>query len=947
MRTILVSPRQNLVEVVAHILGTRSDYSSCLVVFPGKRPSHFLRKVLAERSGCSLVPPWIFSMDAFVDYLFEDVLGIPGKKMEAVDAVALLFRIHMGYSNRLGGTGFVNASNFFSLGLKLYQDLEELLIENVTPEKARRVDDVSGLSLPAQSQERLQSLSFFYEEFYREAERAGLTSRSQRYRAVAATSREGSFSRFDRIILAGFFALTAAERDLFKKVAPLGQSVCVFQDGPGIDAKLEELGLAREGREDLRGEAEVQPAADVRFHRSPDTHGQVFGLNRVLAQREGLGGEGERNVIVLPLAETLFPLVHNCAALSYGSTYNISLGYPLMRTPVYGFLRSLAEVVATADGERFHVPAYLSFVLHPYTKNIYFQGRSDVTRMLFHSIESDLTKGQRKFIALEEVEELHDLLDDLAMQIQDTSLVPEELKGHLRGIHDRTIRRFLTSANVADFAGKVIELIHYIYDHSTARLHPFFHPFSEALIEHLSSLKGSLLKDMVFQEMTDYFHFLRRYAVSCHVPFEGTPLNGLQILGLLETRNLKFDRVFMLDANEDVVSGARKEDSLLPGSVRKALGLPDYRDRTNLTAYYLDVLIKGSGETHLFYVQNDRRERSRFVEGLIWEKQKARAKADDDIDVSTISYAITLENRMPEPVLKDATVLSFLQDFSFSATSLDRYLKCPLSFYYHYVLGLTQKDGLSDEVEGQELGRLVHACLHTYFERLKGRRLSPEDIDTDEMRSVVDDVCSQAFGEEPSGSLYLVRRQVRQHLFDFLIRYQLPCIRENDVTVLALEQAVGAVWRGFRLRGRIDRVEERNSETIIIDYKTGARSDRLKIRFEKLNGAPREKWPALVGSLQLPFYLLTYTAGIGPPMDVVRPMFLMLGKSSITRNIEEWLFTDDADHDECVRLVEHVMGTLLDEIVNPDSLFEPTTIPAKSCPWCEFQSLCGTRWVKK
>jgi ATP-dependent helicase/nuclease subunit B len=886
-------------------------------------------------------------MDAFVDFLFEEALELPEKKLEAIDAVALLFQIHIGDPNRLGGSGFLNAANFLPLGLKLYRDLEELLIEGVTPEEARQVDGVTGISLPMQSQERLQSLSFFYEKFYGETKRVGLTTRSERYRAVAAEMGQQSLSGFENVVLAGFFALSQTERDIFRKLAPLKQFFFVVQDGPGIAGVLEELGLDGEGLEDLRDKAEPQPKVDVRFHRSPDTHGQVFGLNRVLAEADHPYDESDRHVIVVPSAETLFPLIHNCIALSGDSAYNISLGYPLVRTPVYGFLRSLAEVVITVDSDRIHVPTYLAFVLHPYTKNIYFQGRTDVTRMLFHGIETALTNKQRKFVTLAEVEESNDLFDKLAIQLQEPSAGSQELKEHIRKIHDRTIRKFLWCRDLEDFAGKVIELIQFIYDQSTARLHPFFHPFAESLTEHLSSLKRSLLKDMVFQEPADYFNFLRRYATSCHVPFEGTPLKGLQILGLLETRNLKFDRVFVLDANEDVISGVKKEDSLLPGSVRKALGLTDYRDRTNLMAYYLDVLIKGSTEAHLFYVENDRKQRSRFVEGLIWQKEKSIGRVGEDAQVSTISYAIGLENRMPPPVPKDAKALSLLQEFSFSATSLDRYLKCPLSFYYHYVLGLTERDEVPEEIEGQELGRLVHTCLHAYFEKRKGRRLTPEQIDTDEMQSMVDDIFVREYGEDISGSLYLVRRQVRHHLFDFLVRYQLPSVQEQDIIILALEQAVAAQWKGFRLKGRIDRVEKRNDEIVIIDYKTGARPDRLRIHFDKLMGAPREKWPAVAGSVQLPFYLLTYAAATGSSIDTIHPLFLMLGRSSISNAIEERLFVDGHDRSEQTRLLEHVMGTLLSEVVDPEAPFRPTILPTRFCPWCEFQSLCGTRWVKK
>lgn len=947
MKTFLISPRQNLTEFIAETLGRHDDYSSCLVVFPGKRPSHFLRQALARCSGGrSLIPPRIFSMDAFVDFLFEDVLMLPEHKIEAIDAVALLFRIHSHYSSPLGGPRFSNAASFLPLGTKLYSDLEELLIEGVTPDQVRKIDNIAGMRLPIQSQERMQSLSFFYEEFYRQTREMGLATRSQRYKAVAAGSSRQSFSRFRLIVVAGFFALSHAERELFSKLSVLSQTVSVFQDGTGIDTRMAELGLTKVDIEDMQ-DTSAGPSTSVKFYRSPDTHGQIFGLNTILSDGSTSNGESERDLIVIPSSETLFPLVHNCVALSGSSAYNISLGYPLVRTPLYGFLRSLAEVIITADGERIHVPTYLSLILHPYMKNIYFHGRADVTRMLFHGIETDLTKRQKKFATLEEIEGSDELLQRLSLQAVQPPTDLHELRGHVQQIHDNTIRKFVRCFDLGDFAGKLIDLIQYIYQYSSARLHPFFHPFSESLVEHLSILRKSLMKDMVFHEMADYFNFLRRYATSCHVPFEGTPLKGLQVLGLLETRNLKFDRVFVLDANEDVISGVRKEDSLLPQSVRRELGLPDYRRRAELTAYYLDVLLNGAAEAYFFYVENGRKERSRFVERLVWEKQKARQRADEGIDISAISYAVRLENRMPSPIEKDSMTLSFLQDFVFSATALDRYLRCPLSFYYRYVMGLSRRDEAPDEIEGQELGRFVHNCLHIYFERRKGRRLLTSDIDTAEMQDVVDNTFSKSYGEETSGNLYLVRKQAKHHLSDFLVKYQLPLLQQKDIAILGLEQTVGCEWNGFRLVGRIDRVEKRDGDIFIIDYKTGVRTERLKIRFDKLCGATREKWPVLIGSLQLVFYLLAYSLGCNQQVDRIHPMFLMLGRSSIDKAIEEPLFAADDDYAERMELLKQIMKTLLSEVVDPSSPFEPTAFPGRFCPWCDFQSLCGTRWIKK
>src|SRR5512143_1714724 len=160
-------------------------------------------------------------------------------------------------------------------------------------------------------------------------------------------------------------------------------------------------------------------------------------------------------------------------------------------------------------------------------------------------------------------------------------------------IHNNTIERFLSFQNVGDFAKKCIDLLVYIFNESTARLHPLFYPFAESFITFLDLLGRSLMREIAFAERPSYFIFLRRYVMTCHTPFTGTPLKGLQVLGFLETRNLKFDKVFVLDSNEEVLPDTKKEETLMPFKAREILGLPTYMDRDKLAAYYFDSLLGG------------------------------------------------------------------------------------------------------------------------------------------------------------------------------------------------------------------------------------------------------------------------------------------------------------------------------------------------------------------
>ena len=150
-----------------------------------------------------------------------------------------------------------------------------------------------------------------------------------------------------------------------------------------------------------------------------------------------------------------------------------------------------------------------------------------------------------------------------------------------------------------------------------------------------------------------YFHFFRKYVAHCFTPFEGTPLQGVQVLGFLETRALRFERVYLLDANEDVLPDTRKEETLLPFGVREILGLPTYIDRDMLSAYYFETLVKGSGEVHLFFIENERKEKSRFVERLLWERQKRKDGAAAGAYVRSVSLPAEPGERGARPDPED------------------------------------------------------------------------------------------------------------------------------------------------------------------------------------------------------------------------------------------------------------------------------------------------------
>ena len=938
VNVLLISSSENLVEKVAeHLIGIEKDYSSSFVIFPGKRPSHFLRKVLSEREKSSFIPPVILSMDEFIEHVHGESLGLGGRKLEAIDAISILYGIHAASPEHLGKKNFLTPDTFFPVGMKIYKDLEELYIEGIPPKKVKEIDTIAGENIPEPTAKRLQSLSYFYETFYKKIEEDHFSTRSSRYRAVSEDIDRLNLDRFKKVILAGFFALTESEKKIFRSLMKRENTLFIFQEGDGIKKKLSDLGITPE-----RGFTPTEP--EIHCYKSPDSHGQVLGVSTLLKNRiDKKERIDEKTVIVLPSSETLLPLFHQALSLLDPDNYNVSLGYPLQRTPLFGFFNNLLEVVTTMDGDRLYVPYYLEFILHPYMKNIYFQGRADITRILFHAIEETLTeKRTKKFLSLSELESDEAIIGSIKEKVLgvEPSITLKMMREHLEAIHANTIRKMLSFRDVGDFARKLEEVVEYIYQNSTARLHPFFYPYSESFITHLDILSKSLMKDIQFQEVASYFTLFKKYIMTSYTPFAGTPLRGVQVLGFLETRNLKFENVIFLDANEGIIPDTTREDSFLPFKARQILGLPTYLDREEIMFYTFDTLIRGAKESHLFYVENDEKERSRFVEKFLWERQKREGKRDDKSYVKTIQYSVNLRDKNPRPINKSVEMIKFLKEYPFSATSLNTYLYCPLQFYYEYVLGLREREVVSEEFEKEEIGSFVHLVLSNYFKGKTGSILTEKEMNLKEFEKIFHKHFEEQYGKDPTGEIYLIRNQVERHLKDFIKNYQLPKIKEFQTKILGLEQRIDVAKDSFKLGARLDRVEKRGDRTIIIDYKTSANKNYLTIHYNKLDLKNRDSWSEAIGTLQLPFYLLTYSTLTGEKAENIDCMFLLLGRVRIDSDIEVPLFKNENEFKENFGNLTQVIFSLLGEIVNPDQPFIPTIDLKNNCGRCAYGYIC-------
>jgi len=236
--------------------------------------------------------------------------------------------------------------------------------------------------------------------------------------------------------------------------------------------------------------------------------------------------------------------------------------------------------------------------------------------------------------------------------------------------------------------------------------------------------------------------------------------------------------------------------------------------------------------------------------------------------------------------------------------------------------------------------------LTDYFSERKRRLLGETDASQREMEKLIELLFLKHFGDDPTGALFLLKRQVKKHLIDFIDHYTVPLVKNNHVTILACEEKIAIKFSSFKLMGRIDRIEKRNDKIVIVDYKTGYNPAHLKIDLERYKLENRDQWNRAIGSLQLPFYILLYSEHERKRIEDLEAVYLLLGRSKIGPEIELPLFNGSRAA-EVFDPLKTVILKLLQEITDPAVPFLPTNDKKKMCPGCEFQTFCGTQWILK
>ncbi len=959
-----------LKSVAEYLYGKYGDeLGDCAMVFPGRRAGLFFRNYLGD-----LVerPLWMPRMMTISDLMGE----LSG--MQAADTITLNLRLYNVFRSVTGSTeefdrfynwgevmirDFDEADKYLVDAEKLFRNISALKdIENhfdfMSPEQVELVRQFWGSFNLGSPSEHQKEFLWIWEELYniyikyRELLAGeGMAYEGMIFRHVAGLVEEGNLpgTGAGKYFVAGFNALNECEKRLFDYLKKEGR-VEFFWD---YDEYYTNDGIHQAGlfiRENIRryphdgyegdtGNLSVTPP-EIDIVAVPSNTGQAKIMEEA-GLDPGAGDDPLQSAIILPDESLLLPVLSSMP--DEAGSVNITMGYPLKETSLFGFAMLLADMqLASHTGSNgkltFPGREVISLLRHPE----YPAGEREEAMHLVSTIrKNNMLRVESGFAAKGEMGRLVFRKADGGMELLDYMLEILEYMERLR--------------SPGNWAGDV--------DGAPEN--------SDVIIpgrEFLSSMCSALrrLKDTVAGAGTaigsgTMVKLLRRVLSSVRIPFYGEPLGGLQVMGVLETRALDFENVLWLSMNEGVFPSVQPAPSFIPYTLRAAYRLPRPEQQEAVYTYYFYRLLHRAKKVTLVY--NTRSdglytgEVSRYIHQLDYSGLF-------NVRRRNMVFSLSPPDQRPVLIGKSGDIMERLREIAgtgrsqgyLSANALNSYMDCSMRFYFRYIARLQEPEKMTGEIDMAAFGSLLHRAAFFLYEPLAGKTVTADDIDRMTGKSgMIDDCVERAFrdpgGDKPGFGLPETDGLAR--IAGGVLASYLRQILERDrrmapFEIVSLEQKYrnniivpgGQGETEVATGGIIDRIDRPQGVTRVADYKTGG-DDTIYRTMESL--FEREDPKRKKAVFQTLFYSWLYIrqGGGGP----VRPVIYQVKKLF---SDEEMVIGEKPDRNparpvndfrEYIGPFEENMRLLLEEIFDEGEPFRQAG-DRDICRYCPYRVLC-------
>lgn len=942
---------------------TEGNLAHTAVVFPNKRAGLFFNEYLAQESDSPIWSPAYVS----ISELFRSL-----SPWEVGDPVKLVCELYKIFRRETQSTETLDDFYFWGEMLisdfddadknkvdtdKLFSNLQDLrnimddytFIDDEQEEAIRQFFQNFSIERKTALKERFISLwdvlGNIYKGFRESLASQNIAYEGMMYRHVIEHLDVDKLP-YEKYVFVGFNVLNKVEHTLFTQLKDAGKAV-FYWDYDEFYMKENRQAVTHEAGEFIRRNLRDFPSPlsgelfknlskpkEVHYIASSTENAQARYLPQWI--RNNLTTPEKETAVVLCNEALLQPVLHSLPAEV--KHVNITMGFPLSQTPVYSFLIALLELHTHGfnfKSGRYTFQSVVTLLKHPYTRQL--TGQAEL-------LEKELTRNNRFY----------------------------PLPGELG--KDEFLTRLFTplsgNLNLCIRLSETLQQVAGIYQANTSGTEDtdaFNQLYRESLFKAYTTInrfRTLIEEDELTVQSETFRRLLVKVLSATNIPFHGEPAIGMQVMGVLETRNLDFRHLVLLSVNEGQLPKSGGDSSFIPYNLRKAFGMTTIEHKIAVYAYYFYRLLQRAERITLMYNTSsdglNRGEWSRFMLQFLIEWPHP-------ITRQFLEAGQSPQGTSPITVEKTPDVMRRMQSLfdvranpkaKFSPSALNYYLDCPLKFYYRYVAGLSAPDEVSAEIDSATFGSIFHyAAEHIYKDlTTHGKVINKEALETllrneVKLQDYVDTAFKKLFFNVPQNEkpeyngVQLINSAVIARYLKQLLQNDL---RYAPFTFIASEMEVDEpidiqTPKGViksRIGGIIDRMDSKDGTLRIVDYKTGGDADT----------------PPHVESLFIPdkkrsnyvFQTFLYAAIMcrKQPTMKIAPALLYIHRAATETYSPVIQMGEPRKPKEAVEdfskyekeYRERLQG-LLEEIFNPEKSFAQTEIIEK-CTYCDFKALC-------
>ena len=941
-----------------------AEVSRLAFVFPNRRTGLFFQKYLSEVADTPLFSPTILTInDLFIQ--------LSGK--QSADRISMLFTLYDIYIRQSGSTETFD--EFLYWGEMLLNDFDDIdkymanarmLFSNVTD--LREIEN----DFDFLSDEQIAAIRSFWSSFYPRGDtpnqqqflavwqvlydlyeefRATLAAEGKGYEGMIFREVVESMERgespdlpYEQIVFVGLNALSVSEERFLAQLQKreIADFYWDYVSDKVTDPDNKASYFVSRNLKSFPSSMKLPPEEKVKTEIEvigiPSGIGQAKHVYTLLSdwckEAEMSSEEALRTAVILPDEHLLIPVLN--AIPEQIRRINVTMGYPLAGTPVASlieYILALQKNVRYIDrNPLFYFRDVLPVLNHRYILS--------TSPEIISSLVKEITENNKIYISHTELEKTP-LLEILFTPVTGVEAFSDYLIKVLEELNK--VMSALSDEEEEDAPQRTNDLEQEF----------IFHYFTT-----VNRMKEVMKDARIEMKIDTFFRLLKRVTDTITIPFHGEPLSGLQIMGVLETRALDFDRLIILSMNEGIFPQRKAANSFIPYNLRRGFGLPTYEHQDSVWAYHFYRLIERASHVSLLYDTRSNGlqtgEVSRFVHQLHYHYE---VPMRDKLVVYNVSSSKTPPLAVPkrEDIMRRLDAYRKGGSKAISASAINTYLDCPLKFYFSVVEGIREEEEVSETIESDVFGSILHKVMEELYKPFQGKMVT-----VDLLKAIRKDTAlltgaiARAFASEFFKTEVVRSLTGQNYLIGEMIRKYVEKILERDgkltpFVYIESERKINGLislsdHSEIRLKGFIDRVDEVLDAIRIIDYKSGSGTTTFSSIESLFNKEEKDRAKAV---MQVFMYCwmyahLTENKGktIQPGIYYVRSLFSDPFDPSVYHRIERGKSEKVEDFSGYAQAFEEGLRGCLDEIFNPEIPFTQTPT-GKACSYCPFKGICG------